>query len=91
MLLLLFSYKVGLNLKWYSFLWFRQIKAKILLLIKVYKIILARKKPFHGNQASGLLNNFSVSGKDGEQKNSTVNEETDKERELKVNFFKFLK
>jgi hypothetical protein len=53
---------------------------------KIYTIILARKKPLQASQqASGILNSFSISGKgDGEQKSSTINDETDKERELKV-------
>ena len=47
-------------------------------------IIVARKKPYQSNQSSGMLNNFSISGKDADQKSSTINDETDKERELKV-------
>jgi hypothetical protein len=49
--------------------------------LKIYKIIIARKKPFTGNQP-GLLNTVVVT--DVEQQNSTVKEETDKERELKL-------
>jgi len=60
---------------------------------KIYTLIKSREKP--SNQ-SNLLN-FSGSLKDGDQKNSSVVEETEKERELKViNLFfklnlKFLK
>ena len=51
---------------------------------KVYKIFLARKKPFQGNQSSGI-NNFAGTGKDGELKSAVLNEaETEKERELRV-------
>jgi len=45
---------------------------------------MARKKPQQNNQSSGLSNNFSITVKDSEQKSSTLNDETDKERELKV-------
>jgi len=45
---------------------------------------LARKKPFQGNQSSGI-NNFAGTGKDGELKSAVLNEaETEKERELRV-------
>lgn len=52
---------------------------------KVYKIFLSRKKPFQSTQSSGIINNFAVSGKDGELKSTTASEtETEKERELRI-------
>lgn len=52
---------------------------------KVYKIFVARKKPYQGNSSSGIINSHTVTGKDGELKGSTVNEaETEKERELRI-------
>jgi hypothetical protein len=45
---------------------------------------MARKKPQQSIQSSGLSNNFSITVKDSEQKSSTLNDETDKERDLKV-------
>ena len=51
----------------------------------MYKIFLARKKPFQSTQSSGIINNFAISGKDGELKSGTSSEtETEKERELRV-------
>ncbi|CAF0705407.1 unnamed protein product [Brachionus calyciflorus] len=47
---------------------------------KVYTILVARKKPY---QASSLLNNISISGKDSDQKSFSIHDETEKERELK--------
>ena len=45
---------------------------------------MARKKPFQGNQSSGI-NNFAGTGKEGEIKSAALNEaETEKERELRV-------
>ena len=82
MLLLLFSYKVT-NLFKNLFV------IKIYLyFLKIYTLIKSREKP--SNQ-SNLLN-FSGSLKDGDQKNSSVVEETEKERELKViNLFFLIK
>ncbi len=56
---------------------------------KIYTIILARKKPMQANQSQNLLNSFAVSGggKDADDRNgggSNLNDETDKERELKM-------
>ena len=45
---------------------------------------MARRKPFTGNQRDLLNNCTTVAVADVEQKSSAVNEETDKERELKV-------
>lgn len=47
---------------------------------------MARKKPLQSQQlAPGILNNFSAGGgKDGEQRSSSVNDETEKEKELRI-------
>lgn len=55
------------------------------MILKIYTIIMARKKPLQSQQlATGMLNNFGGSGKDGEQKSSSVNDETEKEKELRI-------
>ena len=85
MLLLLFSYKVTFRISNLKAFFHRELIFVFFHKNKVYKIFLARKKPFQSNQSSGIINNFSVTGKDGEHKNSTANEtETEKERELRV-------
>lgn len=58
----------------------------LIFVYKIYTIYGARKKPYQSNQ-SALLNNFTIaSANDGEQKNSSICEEkeTEKEKELKV-------
>lgn len=80
MLLLLFSYKV-------DYFYYILILIFIFLtcyVFKIYTILIARKKPFHANQAPGLLNSITVNDKDGDQKSFSVHEETEKERELKI-------
>jgi hypothetical protein len=54
---------------------------------QVYTIILARKKRFQASQSSGLSNNLSVSlnQRDNDHHNMEVADETDKEREMRVN------
>lgn len=73
----------------FSFLRIHLTITVMILLIFVYKVFTifgARKKPYQSNQ-SALLNNFTIaSANDGEQKNSSICEEkeTEKEKELKV-------
>ncbi|RNA23662.1 G-coupled receptor -like protein [Brachionus plicatilis] len=60
------------------------IMLSLLFSYKIYTILIARKKPFHANQAPGLLNSITVNDKDGDQKSFSVHEETEKERDLKI-------